>query len=198
MADGVYLPTKCQEVDVMSAPKQTPMNAAQRATAWAGAALAAIAVLGLLFARALDAADLVVFFGRAGRSRFGVVQRRGVGVEPGDQVAGLVLESDVRLRRVVRGQRLGVEDVEAGMPDLQTIAWSALFAPKSTPKAIVKKLNAAVDKAMHDPSVIARCKQIGADLPPANQRTPQYLGQLVSSEVDKWTPLLKASTAASK
>ena len=88
--------------------------------------------------------------------------------------------------------------VEAGMPDLQTIAWSALFAPKGTPKAIVEKLNAAVDKAMHDPSVIARCKQIGADLPPTSQRTPQYLGQLVSSEVDKWTPLLKASTAASK
>ena len=38
----------------MSAPKQTPMNAAaQRATAWAGVALAAIAVLGLLFARGL-------------------------------------------------------------------------------------------------------------------------------------------------
>ena len=88
--------------------------------------------------------------------------------------------------------------VEAGMPDLQTIAWSALFAPKGTPKAIVEKLNAAVDKAMHDPSIIARCKQIGADLPPADQRSPQYLGHLVSSEVDKWTPLLKASTAVGK
>jgi tripartite-type tricarboxylate transporter receptor subunit TctC len=88
--------------------------------------------------------------------------------------------------------------VEAGLPALQTTAWSALFAPKDTPKAIIDKLNAAVDKAMHDPAVVARCKQIGADLPPDNQRTPQYLGKLVSSEVDKWTPLLKEPTAASK
>ena len=38
----------------MPAPKQTQMtSAAQRATAWAGVALAAIAVLGLLYARGL-------------------------------------------------------------------------------------------------------------------------------------------------
>jgi tripartite-type tricarboxylate transporter receptor subunit TctC len=82
--------------------------------------------------------------------------------------------------------------------NIEYYLWVGLFAPKGTPKAIIDRLNAAVDKAMHDPSLIARCKQIGADLPPADQRTPQYLGQLVSSEVDKWTPLLKASTAASK
>jgi len=85
--------------------------------------------------------------------------------------------------------------VEAGMPDLQTTAWTALFAPKGTPKAVIDKLNAAVGKAMHDQMVIERCKQIGADLPPTNQRTPQYLGQLVSAEVDKWTPLIKESGA---
>lgn len=88
--------------------------------------------------------------------------------------------------------------VEAGMPDLQTTAWSALFAPKGTPKAIVDKLNTAVDKAMHDSAVMARCKQLGADLPPADQRTPQYLGRLVSAEVDKWTPLLRESTGTNK
>jgi tripartite-type tricarboxylate transporter receptor subunit TctC len=86
--------------------------------------------------------------------------------------------------------------VEAGMPDLQTTAWTALFAPKGTPQPIIAKLNAALDKAMHDPMVIERCKQIGADLPPADQRTPQYLGQLVSAEVDKWTPLIKESGAS--
>jgi tripartite-type tricarboxylate transporter receptor subunit TctC len=84
---------------------------------------------------------------------------------------------------------------EAGMPDLQTTAWTALFAPKGTPKPIIAKLNAAVDKAMHDPVIVERCKQIGADLPPDDQRTPQYLGQLVSAEVDKWTPLIKDAGA---
>lgn len=85
---------------------------------------------------------------------------------------------------------------EAGMPDLQTTAWTALFAPKGTPQPIVEKLNAAVDKAMHDPAVIERCKQIGADLPSSDQHTPQYLGSLVSAEVDKWTPLLRDSGAS--
>jgi tripartite-type tricarboxylate transporter receptor subunit TctC len=88
--------------------------------------------------------------------------------------------------------------IEAGLPDLQTTAWSALFAPKGTPKGIVERLNAAVDKAMHDPTIIARCKQIGADLPPANQRTPQFLDQLVRAEVDKWAPLIQASGATSQ
>ncbi len=83
--------------------------------------------------------------------------------------------------------------IEAGLPDLQTNAWSALFAPKGTPKKIVAKLNAAMDKAMHDPAIIERCKQLGADLPSPDERTPQYLGQLVSSEVAKWTPLIAAS-----
>ncbi|HZP77815.1 MAG TPA: tripartite tricarboxylate transporter substrate-binding protein [Pseudolabrys sp.] len=86
--------------------------------------------------------------------------------------------------------------VEAGMPDLQTSVWSALFAPKGTPKAIVDKLNAAVDKAMHDPAITKRCEQLGADLPKADERTPQFLGQLVRSEVDKWTPLIVESGAS--
>lgn len=88
--------------------------------------------------------------------------------------------------------------VEAGMPDLQTTAWSALFAPRGTPKAIVEQLNAAANKAMHDETIIARCKQIGADLPAESDRTPQYLGQLVRDEVSKWTPLLQAAMADQK
>jgi len=83
--------------------------------------------------------------------------------------------------------------VEAGLPELQTTAWSALFAPKGTPKTVVDLLNAAVDKAKHDPAIIERCKQLGADLPPPEQRTSQYLGELVANEVAKWTPLLQAS-----
>ena len=82
---------------------------------------------------------------------------------------------------------------EAGWPGLQTVAWSALFAPKGTPAAIVAKLNAAVQKAMQDPAIVKRLAEIGADLPAPDQRSPQALGQLVKSEVDKWVPLIKAA-----
>jgi tripartite-type tricarboxylate transporter receptor subunit TctC len=86
---------------------------------------------------------------------------------------------------------------EAGVPDLITITWTALFAPKDTPKAIIAKLNAAVDAAMRDEKVAKRLAELGADLPPpGEQRTPEYLGKLVASEVAKWTPLIRAAGVA--
>jgi tripartite-type tricarboxylate transporter receptor subunit TctC len=84
---------------------------------------------------------------------------------------------------------------EAGLPDLQTIAWTALFVPKGTPQPIVERINAAVDKAMRDETAAKRMAELGADLPPPDQRTPQALGTLVRSEIDKWVPLIKASGA---
>jgi tripartite-type tricarboxylate transporter receptor subunit TctC len=82
---------------------------------------------------------------------------------------------------------------EAGLPEFQTIAWTALFFPKATPKPIVERINAAVDQAMQDESVIKRMAQLGADLPAPGERTPQALGNLVRSEIDKWVPLIQAS-----
>ena len=87
---------------------------------------------------------------------------------------------------------------EAGLPKLETIAWTALFAPKGTPKAIVEQINAAVDQAMRDPLVAKLCAELGADLPAPAQRTPQTLGDLVRAEVDKWAPLIRASGAVSE
>jgi tripartite-type tricarboxylate transporter receptor subunit TctC len=82
---------------------------------------------------------------------------------------------------------------EAGLPQLQTVAWTALFMPKSTPQAIVERINAAVQKAMEDPMIAKRLSEIGADLPPPEQRSPQALRQLVNGEIDKWVPLIKAA-----
>jgi tripartite-type tricarboxylate transporter receptor subunit TctC len=80
---------------------------------------------------------------------------------------------------------------EAGLPALQTVAWTALFAPKGTPKPIIMRINSAVQKAMADPVIAKRLAEIGADIPPPEQRSPQALGQLVNAEVDKWVPLIK-------
>jgi tripartite-type tricarboxylate transporter receptor subunit TctC len=80
---------------------------------------------------------------------------------------------------------------EAGLPELQTIAWTALFVPRDTPQPIVVRLNAAVDQAMSDPAISRRMADIGADLPAPAQRTPQALAELVRSEIDKWVPLIR-------
>jgi tripartite-type tricarboxylate transporter receptor subunit TctC len=82
---------------------------------------------------------------------------------------------------------------EAGLPGLETLAWTALFFPKGTPKSIVARVNAAVDGAMRDEAVAKRLAVLGADLPPPDQRTPQVLAKLVSSEVAKWVPLIRAA-----
>src|SRR6516162_4203417 len=82
---------------------------------------------------------------------------------------------------------------EAGLPKLQTVAWTALFVPKRTPDAIVSKVNDAVQKVMQDPAIAKRLSEIGADIPPPGQRSPEALRQLVNAEVDKWVPLIKAA-----
>jgi tripartite-type tricarboxylate transporter receptor subunit TctC len=80
---------------------------------------------------------------------------------------------------------------EAGLPDYQTSAWNALFAPKGTPKAILDKLTAAVDKALDDETVRKRLLDLGSDIPDKARRGPEALANLVASEVDRWTPLMK-------
>jgi tripartite-type tricarboxylate transporter receptor subunit TctC len=83
--------------------------------------------------------------------------------------------------------------VEAGLPELQTIAWTALFFPKGTPHPIVERINSALDKAMRDESVAKRFAELGADLPADAERSPQALGKLVRDEIDKWVPLIQAA-----
>ena len=85
---------------------------------------------------------------------------------------------------------------EAGLPKLQTIAWTALFMPKGTPKAFVARINATVQKVMDDPTVAKRLAALGADVPAPAERSPEALGHLVSAEIDKWVPLIQAAEPA--
>ena len=87
---------------------------------------------------------------------------------------------------------------EAGEPDLQTVAWTALFVPKGTPAPIVARFNGVVQKALADPATAKRLAELGADIPPPEQRSPQALGALVKSEVDKWVPLIRSSGVAAQ
>jgi putative tricarboxylic transport membrane protein len=82
---------------------------------------------------------------------------------------------------------------EAGLPEFQVSAWNALFAPKGTPKPILDKLNAAVVAALDDETVRKRLLELGSDIPPKEKRTPQALAELVKSEIDRWTPVIKAA-----
>jgi tripartite-type tricarboxylate transporter receptor subunit TctC len=82
---------------------------------------------------------------------------------------------------------------EAGLPEFQASAWNALFAPKGTPKAVVDKLAAALDKALDDEATRKRLLELGSDIPGKDRRGSQPLLNLVTSEIAKWTPIIKAA-----
>ena len=73
--------------------------------------------------------------------------------------------------------------------------WTALFLPKGTAKPIVARVNAAIDEAMRDEMIAKRLAELGANLPPPEQRTPEYLAGLVRAEIAKWVPLIRAAGA---
>jgi tripartite-type tricarboxylate transporter receptor subunit TctC len=82
---------------------------------------------------------------------------------------------------------------EQGTKDLVAYTWNAIFLPKNTPDAIVKKLNGAMLDAMHSAAVSERLSSLGAEIAPDNQATPEYLAKLVKDETAKWAKPIQAS-----
>jgi len=87
---------------------------------------------------------------------------------------------------------------EAGMPDYQISIWSAIFAPKGTPKPIVAKLSDALNKALDDPAVVKRLADLGGTVPPKAERGPVYLEKTLKADIARWDPILKQAMAESK
>jgi tripartite-type tricarboxylate transporter receptor subunit TctC len=82
---------------------------------------------------------------------------------------------------------------EAGFPDLNFAQWYAFFAPKNTSHEVIAKLNAAVAVALADSTVRQRLADLGQDVPPPEQQTPEALGAFHKSEIEKWWPIIKAA-----
>jgi tripartite-type tricarboxylate transporter receptor subunit TctC len=74
--------------------------------------------------------------------------------------------------------------------------WAGIFAPKNTPKPVVDKLAAALDKALEDPAVVKRLGELGASIPAKAERNPQTFERMVKSEITRWSPILKSAAAA--
>jgi len=143
---------------------------------------------------------------------FNFVPYRGTGPALQDLVAGQidmivdqasnsmaqVQGGKIRAYAITDTKRLGAApDIptadEAGLPGFHISLWSALWAPKGTPKDVVAKLNAAVVDALADPAVRQRFADAGLEIPPRDKQTPEALGAYHKAEADKWWPIIKAA-----
>ena len=77
---------------------------------------------------------------------------------------------------------------EAGFPTLATGAWTALLAPRDTPPAIIAKLNAATNAALHAEPMKGTLAKLGAE---PRGGTPEALAEHIQNELKKWTPIVQ-------
>jgi tripartite-type tricarboxylate transporter receptor subunit TctC len=114
----------------------------------------------------------------------------------GSNGLSLVRAGSIKAYAVTSGTRLTLApDIptisELGLPALSYSYWNGLFAPKGTPKDIVTKLNAAAVEALADPAARSRLVELGFEIFPREQQTPEALGALVKADAEKWWPIIK-------
>jgi tripartite-type tricarboxylate transporter receptor subunit TctC len=77
---------------------------------------------------------------------------------------------------------------EAGVADFEVDSWYAMFVPAKTPKAIIDKLNAALNTIVREPDIREKLLAQGSE---GVGGTPQALGKIVDAELVKWAKLAK-------
>jgi putative tricarboxylic transport membrane protein len=82
---------------------------------------------------------------------------------------------------------------EDGLTNFEAPGWFALFLPKGTPDAIVRRLNKALSDTLDTLAVRERLEGLGMGIPPPARRSPEYLARFVASEVEKWAGPIKAA-----
>ncbi|MFZ2065195.1 MAG: tripartite tricarboxylate transporter substrate binding protein [Xanthobacteraceae bacterium] len=80
-----------------------------------------------------------------------------------------------------------VPTIAETLPGFASVTWFALAAPPKTPSAIVDKINAGVNEALHDPKVQARFATLSAE--PAGG-TPQATAAYFHDEVERWKKVI--------
>jgi tripartite-type tricarboxylate transporter receptor subunit TctC len=80
---------------------------------------------------------------------------------------------------------------EAGLPGFYTAGWHAFWAPKSTPREVIAKLNAAIVEALANAGVNKRLTELGLSIVAPEHQTPDALRAFQKAEIDKWWPILK-------
>jgi len=153
-----------------------------------------------------------VLFENLTRQKVQFIPYRGAGPAMTDLVSGtvdlLVVQGAVALPQIRGGKIKALANLspqrsasmadiptsdESGVPGLLMSGWFGFWAPKGTPKDIIAKLNAATVEALADPAIQKRFSDLGLDVAPRAQQTPEGLAAFQKAEIDKWWPIIKSS-----
>jgi tripartite-type tricarboxylate transporter receptor subunit TctC len=117
-------------------------------------------------------------------------KRVGLVLDAYSGIAGAVAAGNVVPLAVASASRMpdspNLPTVAETLPGFESVGWQALLAPAGTPDAIVRKVNADLIKAMHDPDIRKRLADLGRDDRPM---TPADLSAFIQNEQKKWGPI---------
>jgi tripartite-type tricarboxylate transporter receptor subunit TctC len=107
---------------------------------------------------------------------------------------GLVKNNQLKLIAVAAAKRLAalpdVPTIAETLPGFEAVAWYAVVAPPKTPKAVVAKINADINEALHRPDLLARLAELSAE---AVGGTPQETAAYMRAEVERWHNVIKSA-----
>ena len=84
---------------------------------------------------------------------------------------------------------------ELGMPEINYTMWHGLYVAKGTPKEIIAVLNDALRKAVSDPEIVAKFKQLGTVPFPAKDLSPEAHAKLFAADLPRVAKLVDSSGA---
>jgi tripartite-type tricarboxylate transporter receptor subunit TctC len=82
---------------------------------------------------------------------------------------------------------------EAGLPAYQATTWTPWSATLGTPKPVLEFLSAQIREALAQPAVRERILSLGNTIPEG--MTPDRTRAFIASEIERWTPIVRASGA---
>jgi len=78
--------------------------------------------------------------------------------------------------------------IEAGLPDFEISAWYVMFAPAGTPRDVMQRLNAEINKAINDPELRRSLGEQGVEF---TGGTPEQADAFVHNEIERWGRIIK-------
>jgi tripartite-type tricarboxylate transporter receptor subunit TctC len=119
-------------------------------------------------------------------------------IEPSSNFKSLVAAGSVKPYAITGKTRLASSPNiptadEAGLPGFFASLWYGLWVPKNTPKDIIAKLNATMVQVLADPAVKERLTELGIEITPLPQQSPEALRAYQKAEAERWWPIIKAA-----